>query len=80
MWLELRRINGATRLGRKYFLVSCGTNRGGSVDFLLHKYYVERDSYAQELISSWVIGVGGPSLDDNEAGSEADQWGNRLGR
>ena len=40
---------------------------------------MERDSYAQELISSWVIGVGGPSLDDNEAGSEADQWGNSIG-
>ena len=37
---------------------------------------MERDCYAQELISSRVIGVGEPSLDDNEAGIEADQWGN----
>ena len=40
---------------------------------------MERDCYAQELISSWVIGVGGPSLADNEAGIEADQWGNSIG-
>ena len=40
---------------------------------------MERDCYAQEMISSRVIGVGGPSLDDNVVGIETDQWGNSIG-